>query len=1328
MRRAVAAYCIFLGILLLALPLNAQWRKIQTFPSQVRAVYFLDQQGAATTGFVGLSNGQIWRTTNNGVTWAPANTPRGIPDETLITDFAFHGTAQGWCSVRGLDFIPGGLWTTVDGGLNWSEVPLDGNFVSVAYCAASGELVATNWGGMAQQSSDLGATWNGFAPSGQNGVTFSGVNGVMGNLIAPGFLYSNDGGVNWNAPNPDLPTECWSPYGISGTLAFFAVAERARDFFRSTDGGASWSNPYTFPSNAIPRGCVRGTLAHLFVQTSSGFYSSADQGNSWYSICGPVNDLDTRFYSKGTEIFSGDNRNSLWYIPDGTSSSPTIIGLDHKAFTFSGAKCVTYDSMLHFFYASGCASATLVNAQILTGSPNFTLGSTTLPRTIYGLDSIEILYAPSTALRDSGQLLLDFAIGANIVDTIIELYGTGRSTISYDHDSSLTMALTYACTSKDSILVIRNFACDTLTLLSASLDDIIHFTILPISLPINIAPQDSATVTIRVTSSHEGTFSSVLHLHMVGGVNTPIDDQVPLTLSVQQGAQPQFRSFSVSLLNRCESMDTDLTIINSQCDSIVLVSASLSNTSLFELGPVTLPMAIPANGDFSIPIHIIPGAKGTYTAMLLLRYTNGLKVVDTSIPLTVQVLYDIPTQVGLSTGSLNMGSVNAPCREATQNLVLTNRLCRDLSIVGMTLEPPNTDYWIDQPALPFVLKTDSTSSILVHFKPSAASYSTTQLRITLDLDGAQSDTVLQVSGQGISVFRDTVVPSFLQYDSLFSCQSQSLESDLINISCDSFQVTSLKFGGDNGYSVTSTFPSTLKGSDTLRLHFLLNPKHTGDVTDSAIITLYNPLDGKDYIRKIPLAGYVKPSLHAVGVDRTAFSFMGLLPCSNADSSILIRNLGTCDDIVITSTTVTGFPEITLDPTIVLPMVVPPGDSARIGFHIVPKSDTVCVSGIVLAGQNIDTTITVNYSAITGSRTMAVKAQDSIFATRPCKAVSKTYTIISNGCDSVTIDNIVLSGLQNQSQFEFGGLPVLPVSIAPKDSLVFSVQYDPNGNGDNTAALEVSSQQAKYSRSIPLIGSIAGTVPVARIALIAQNGSEVSSANSGLTTVMTIATEDGIGDSSGLNAISFKLHYNPNLLTKQNVVAPIGWTVLDQTEQSDGILDVKLHRDVSGTIPAGSELAECTFLAMVGDSTGCDITMSDLRFNDTEPDYERCVLSEISMPDHVRFTIADDCGTPILRSMMGGQLAFRVISTVPNPVSANSSNSEAAITFSLQDEGEVTVRILDVLGNEKGRVKQSFGSGAHSIPINLRSMPEGTYFAFIESSGIRYVSKIVVLDR
>ncbi len=497
---------LIVGAMLLASAQSqAQWSKLNTFPSYISSVFFLDQQGSATTGFVGLENSAIFRTTDNGVTWSQASTPQSS-SQLVITEFAFRNTMQGWCSYEDYyNGTNGGIWETTDGGQTWTSIyTLTGSVVSIGFCSATNELVAPCWNIRSICSSDLGNTWTQFAPEQMNGVTFSGSIGFIGvysTILS--MLYSTDGGMSWNDA-ATLDSETWSPCGIPGTSTFLATAEKTKRFYISTNGGVNWTNPYQFTPD--PTGCVTGTANNFFVQTTGdGFYTSTDQGNTWVSICGPSNYRDTRFYSVGTQIFAGDgnSRGNLWYIENAVPG--TTLHLDKTTIDFAGTQCFTIDSVLHITSSSPCSNGTLTNAQILSGAPAFSLEGMSLPYSLTGNDSLFVEYSPSSSLKDSGKLLLEFNVGTQTVDTIISLYGTAHSAgANFSIEPSLVLSAPYACVTKDSVIVIRNLACDSLMLTGVSLSDNANFQIPPVPLPYVMGPTETDTIPIRVIRATGG--------------------------------------------------------------------------------------------------------------------------------------------------------------------------------------------------------------------------------------------------------------------------------------------------------------------------------------------------------------------------------------------------------------------------------------------------------------------------------------------------------------------------------------------------------------------------------------------------------------------------------------------------------------------------------------------------------------------------------------------------------------------------------------------------------------------------------------------------------
>ncbi len=1312
---------LFGAISVITSPAQAQWAVVKTFPSQVESVYFLDQQGTGTTGFVGLANSTIWRTTDNGVTWNQATTPStAFPSE--ITDFAFRNTLQGWCSVRSVNNLSGAIWETTDGGLSWTSVFSGGAFVSIGYCTASNMLTAPCWNANGYQSTDFGVTWNTFAPASQNGVTYSGSMGFVGILNAPSTLYSTDGGMTWNDA-PSLHAETWSPYALPGTSTFVAVAEKTNQFFISTNGGALWTNPYTF--FPTPIGCIRGTSAILYVQTvNNGFYCSIDAGKDWLSICGPENNRDTRFYAVDSQIFAGDEAGNLWYIHNALAAATATVHLDKTTIAFSGVRCSATDSTIHISAGTSCTAAVLTKAQFISGGQTFSVPGIGLPWTLTGIDSFLVQYVPSPSLKDSGKLLLEFNLGTSTLDTIITLYGTAKNSTSFSINPLLALSAPYACTAKDSMIVIHNYSCDTLTVTGASLSDSSHFQLLPLTLPQVIPPRSSDTVFLLASSLTNGNFTSELALRMMSGSTITIADTVPLTLAVSRSGSLDVGSLALSALDACASIDTLLPLTASPCDSIELLTISLSDTSIFHLGAFSLPKVIPASDGVNLNIHVTPGSQGTDSTQLTIRYQSGTARVDTTVTLSLQVLYNIPVQVGLEDTLFKMGVVNAPCSDASRWITFSNSECRDLTIENIAWEHADSEYSFDQKSFPITLVNDSgIDSILVHFKPASVDTSSNRLRITLDLAGEVVDTFLTVSGVGISAFHDSLLTPALAFDTLLACHALTLEGQIVNLSCDTVIATSVALNNGTNYTVTNpSFPVAMPPGDTLHIFIALQPKENGGVTDSAIVTIHDPIADSDHLQTISLTGYVIPSSHLLALSGSAFSFNSIAPCGSLDSSFVLTNLGNCDDVILSDTTLAGDPGVTFTLPFALPLILPPDSSVRITFHVVP-GDTLASTQLALVGQNIDTLIAFSYASLPGGHALAFSVPDSVFVTRPCVPVSKTFWIANVGCNPVSVDSILLHALPVETQFTLDTLLTGLAMLAPGDTLYYTVQFDPNGSGDGVALLDVSSREVNYDRAIVLSGSIIGTVPSARIALEASGGSMQCSGAASDTTSIAAVLLDDIGDTTGLQTIALTLYTNRDLLTLAKIVPAPGWSLMDTLINPNGSMELRVRHIGGGAAQSGTEFVRCYFTIAVTDSIGCDIGMSGLRFNDTSQNYEGCVLASIAMPEPVRFTETDACGTPLLRTLLDGHIALGIISVRPNPVSLLTGSAHVDLCFQLASAGVVTITLTDMLGREEWRTTVNCPAGTQTLPLELPNIPEGSCFLQVSSAGMKDSRKV-----
>ncbi|MBK7643933.1 MAG: hypothetical protein IPJ19_12945 [Planctomycetes bacterium] len=202
------------------------WSDSTVPTDELRALCFRGVTGWAA------GNG-IFRSTDNGQTWAQTNSAAGVEDVLFLGDLV-HGWAVG--SV-------GRTWRSTNGGVSWSLVTLSGIGQSLRAVhfldANAGWLVGD--GGLCEQTGDGGQTWSVLAvPSSANfsDVYFS---DALHGWIAAGdrVLRTTDGGSNWASAL--LPAAARADrLSVLGSNWLWTTGSAGK-IAMSSDGGATWS-------------------------------------------------------------------------------------------------------------------------------------------------------------------------------------------------------------------------------------------------------------------------------------------------------------------------------------------------------------------------------------------------------------------------------------------------------------------------------------------------------------------------------------------------------------------------------------------------------------------------------------------------------------------------------------------------------------------------------------------------------------------------------------------------------------------------------------------------------------------------------------------------------------------------------------------------------------------------------------------------------------------------------------------------------------------------------------------------------------------------------
>jgi hypothetical protein len=352
---------------------------------------------SGTNLFAGTNGGGVFRSSNNGTSWAAVNT-----DMTNISIAALSVN-----DTNAIAGTSGGVFRSINNGTNWTiaNAGLTNKYVStftlsgsVVFAGTSDGSVflstnnGTSWdpasisltaspivalavrpvGGGPGANIFAGAIGAGVFRSANNGSTWAPVNAGLTNLsvyalVVSGsniFAGTNGGGVflstnvgtSWTAVNTGLTNTSVMTLAVSGSYLFAGTNGGA---FVSTDNGTSWTAANSGLTNAPPvwsfavTPASGGSGTNVFAGTiGGGVFQSTNNGTSWSAVNpGLTNKNAQVLAANGTYLFAG-TRDGVYVRPLSqmtsaatytitVSSNPSIGGTTSGGGTYTSGSSVT---------------------------------------------------------------------------------------------------------------------------------------------------------------------------------------------------------------------------------------------------------------------------------------------------------------------------------------------------------------------------------------------------------------------------------------------------------------------------------------------------------------------------------------------------------------------------------------------------------------------------------------------------------------------------------------------------------------------------------------------------------------------------------------------------------------------------------------------------------------------------------------------------------------------------------------------------------------------------------------------------------------------------
>jgi len=343
------------------------WRQANSGLLGAVSVFAVDETGG-TNVFAGTWRGGVFRTTNDGATWAAVNA--GLPTFSLDTTEYYTVSTL---ALNGQTLFAGtlgrGIYRSTDNGESWSEVNngLTDSTVQALLVAGSNVLAGTDVGGVFL-STDNGASWA-QTNSGLHQVPITDLAVSGGTLFAGAFrggvFRSTDIGTSWIQVNSGLA----SP-GVNAIIVTPVTGQQTDatvfagtyyGLFRSTNSGMAWTRADSgLPSLSIGALAVSAEAGctNIYAGTSSGAFRSTDNGSSWKDISPVLNVAVTAFAVNNANLFAGTVKGRVYLSTNcGNSWSDSYSGLSAP----NGIEAlVAYDTVL-FTGTSGCTQRSTNN-------------------------------------------------------------------------------------------------------------------------------------------------------------------------------------------------------------------------------------------------------------------------------------------------------------------------------------------------------------------------------------------------------------------------------------------------------------------------------------------------------------------------------------------------------------------------------------------------------------------------------------------------------------------------------------------------------------------------------------------------------------------------------------------------------------------------------------------------------------------------------------------------------------------------------------------------------------------------------------------------------
>ena len=643
--------------------------------------------------------------------------------------------------------------------------------------------------------------------------------------------------------------------------------------------------------------------------------------------------------------------------------------------------------------------------------------------------------------------------------------------------------ITVGATSAPSTVLLNNTGSTpldvtSLTMTGANSGD---FLLSDTTLPLQIAPGESASISVMCKPTEEGARTAALAVESndPGGVVT-----VPLTGQGTKSAAPKAQLSPTSLdygsVVVGQSVSKTFTLLSVgtttlQTSNIQVTGAQAAAFTSSDADWYTLAPGI----SVAFTVTFKPTAAGAANAQI--EVTSNDPAGRVVLPITgtgTAGAASLPL-LQVSPLSVPFGSITIGKASSASTVRLSNTGTAALNLTSLALSGANVgDFILSATTLPLQLAAGASADISVACKPTAAGTRTATLAIGSNSSGGTVTVSLSGQGTAATSAKAQTAPTALDFGSVTVGQSISKSFTLLSVGTQTLQTSSIQVTGAQAAAFSSSDADwyTLPAGISVTFTVTFKPTAAG-AANAQIEVVSNDPAGKTVL---PLTGSgsgtsAQPLLQASPTSLTFGST--IVGTTSAASTLRLSNSGTAA-LSVTSLTLAGTnPGDFLLSATTLPLQIAAGASASVSVMCKPTATGTRTATLAIGSNNPGGTVTVPLSGQCTAATspnLVVSPTSVSFGSTAVGGTSAASTVrLSNtGAAALSVTGLSLAG-SNAADF-VRSTPTLPLQVAAGSSTSISITFKPTASGTRTASLTVASNNPAGNVTVPLSGS--ATIP------------------------------------------------------------------------------------------------------------------------------------------------------------------------------------------------------------------------------------------------------------